>query len=237
MALQQTFLSYNKEVYPHYYLCHYLPMSAGRDTLSHSLLKFKQSRQPDLEGWIDCALEILEDAPIPPGATVVRALHHHETSIPDSPVALDLLGQQLAAHFHHHYHPRLLRKAHPTLPVKAFSRPKREEEMQDLYFIDPSYAATLPESPPDHWLVIDDIHTTGATIRAIIGSIRQTYPLTPISIFTLARAGAVTPPENPTGLKGKHYQLEQNRNWTVAETPLPYYSLLQLKTMIRSDVF
>ena len=87
MPLHQTYLSYKKELYPHYYLCHYLPRSAGRDTLSHSLLKFKRSRQPDLEGWIDCALEMTTSMPVPPGATLIRALHHNETAIPDTPVA------------------------------------------------------------------------------------------------------------------------------------------------------
>lgn len=237
MSLQQTYLSCKEEIYPHYYLCHYLPRSAGRDTLSHSLLKFKQGRRPDLEGWIDCTLEIAAAMPIPPGATLVRALHHDETAIPDTPVALDLLGQQLATQFHHHYHPRLLKKSHPTQPVKAFARPQREEELQGLYSIDPAYAATLPEGPPSHWLIIDDILTSGTTIRAIIGAIHLSYPGTPLSIFTLTRATTVTPTHSPTSLKGRHYQLDQGMDWVLAEPPLPFYSLLQLKAMIRTDTF
>jgi len=245
MALQQTYLSYNKEVYPHYYLCRYLPRSAGRDTLSHSLLKFKRSRQPDLEGWIDCALEMLTAMSIPPGAALVRALHHDEIAVPDTPVALDLLGQRLADRFHLRYRPRLLQKAHPTRPVKAFGRPRREEELQGLYSIDAAYAAaTLPESSPGHWLIIDDILTSGATIRAIIQAIHQFCSGASLTIFTLTRAEMAPLPYSPASIKGRHYQLEQGKDWTLAEptpppfqTPRSYYTLPQLKSMIRSDIF
>lgn len=234
MALQQTCLSYNKEVYPHYFLCHYLPRSAGRDTLSHSLLKFKRSRQPDLEGWIDCALEMLTDMSIPPGAALVRALHHNETTIPDAvtgsaapgpPLALDLLGQQLAARFNLCYHPRLLQKAHPTRPVKAFGKPRRVEELQGLYSIDSAYAAAaLPEGPPKHWLIIDDILTSGATIHAIIQAIQEYAPGASLTIFTLTKAEFTIPPYSPTFIKGRHYQLEQGADWMLAGPEPPTLS-------------
>jgi len=227
MALRQTYLSYNKEVYPHYYLCSYLPRSAGRDTLSHSLLKFKRGRQPDLDGWIDCAVEMLTGMSISPGTTVVRALHHNEITIPDPPVPLDLLGQQLADRFHLCYHPRLLFKAHSIRPVKAFGRPRREEELQGLYAIDAAYAAaTFPEGLPKHWLIIDDILTSGATIRAIIQAIQLSNPASAsFTIFTLTRAELSIPSHSPTSIKGLHYQLEQGADWILAEAepPIPPY--------------
>jgi predicted amidophosphoribosyltransferase len=236
MALQQTFLSYNNALYDHYYLCRYLPRSAGRDTLSHSLLKFKQGRHPDLEGWIDCATEMLTAMPLPPHTTLIRALHHNETTIPDTPIALDLLGQALASRFHHHYCPRLLQKARLTAPVKAFAKPQREEELQDLYSIAPSDTAA-PGGIPRHWLIIDDILTSGATARAILQAILDRYPTAPVTIFTLTRADIATPPHSSTSLKGRHYQLEEGQDWTVSEPSLTYYSLPQLKNMIRSDIF
>src|SRR6186713_319184 len=105
MALQQTYLSCNGELYPHYFLCCYLPRSAGRDTFSHSLLKFKLGRQPDLDGWIDCALEALATIDIPAGTILVRALHHDETNIPDIPVSLDVLASRLGRRLHIRYLP------------------------------------------------------------------------------------------------------------------------------------
>ena len=238
MPLYHTYLSYNQHLYSHYYLCHYLPASAGRDNLSQSLLRFKKGRQPDLEGWLDCSLELFTQTPIPPGATIIRALHHHETTVSTNPSSLDLLGQQLAHHLRHQYHPRILQKNHPNQPIKLFSKPRREEELQGLYRIDTDYAATLP-NPPGHWLIIDDVLTSGATIRAILQAIHQTYPppTTTIDIFTMARA-ATTPPSHPTPLHGRHYRFEDgDTTWTLAEDQAPYYSLLQLKSSILSDAF
>jgi len=233
MPLHHTYLSYNKHLYSHYYLCHYLPASAGRDHLSHSLLRFKKGRHPDLEGWIDCSLELFAQVPIPPGATIIRALHHHETIVSPTPSSLDLLGEQLAHRLQHHYHPRLLQKTHPNQPVKLFSKPRREEELQGLYHID---TTTLLPNPPGHWLIIDDVLTSGATIRAILQAIHQAYPQTIINIFTLTRATASLP--HPTPLKGRHYQFEEdNTTWTLAEDQALYYSLFQLKKWILSDTF
>lgn len=180
---------------------------------------------------------MLTAMPVPPGATLVRALHHNETTIPDTPVALDLLGGQLATRFHHHYHPRLLQKARPNRPVKTFGKPRRKEELRGLYSIDSAYAATLPEGPPKHWLIIDDILTSGATIHAVIQAIHQSYPGTPLTVFTLTKAETTIPPHTPAAIKGLHYQLEQGADWVLAESPQPYYSLLQLKSMIQSDTF
>ena len=237
MPLQQTYLSHNQQLLTHYYLCHYLPASSGKDILSHSLLKFKKGRQPDLDGWIDCALEIFAEAPIPPNGTIIIALHHQETAVSTIPVALDLLGQELAARLHCQYHPRLLEKTQPNTPIKSFSKPRREEELQGLYRVNTSYAASLPDQPT-HWVILDDILTSGATVRAIIQAIREASPsLTPpITLFTLAKAGAPKP-QDPPLLKGQNYQIEEGLGWTLAEPPLPFYTLSQLKNRIRIDTF
>ena len=238
MPLHHTYLSYNQHLYSHYYLCHYLPASAGRDNLSQSLLRFKKGRHPDLEGWIDCSLELFAGAPIPPGATIVRALHHDEIAVSTTPSSLDLLGEQLARRFRHHYHPRLLQKTQPNQPVKLFSRPRREEELQGRYRLDDAYASQLPD-PPGHWLIIDDVLTSGATLRAILQAISQAHPTStaPIDIFTLAKA-TTTLPRHPAALSGRHYQFhEDDTTWTLAEDPISYYTLVQLKNMILGDAF
>src|ERR1700738_2174215 len=135
MALQQTSIHYNKVIaYPHYYLCNYLPLSTGRDTLSYSLLKFKRAQQPDLNGWIDCSLEMLGAAGIAPGTTIIRALHHDETAIrEDKPVALDLLGKALAERFHGFYRPTLLFKSRRAREIRKLGREEREAELKGIY--------------------------------------------------------------------------------------------------------
>lgn len=220
MALHQTYLSCNGELYPHYFLCHYLPKSAGRDTFSHSLLKFKAGRQPDLDGWIDCALEALAAATSPKNTTfthdttLVRALHHDETSIPDSPTSLDLLAQQLAEYLHIQYHPRLLKKRRPARAVKTFGKPRRKEELEGLYIIDHAHAATLPAAP-HHFLILDDLLTSGSTMHIIIQTLKTHYPDARFTLFTLTRAQNTPAPHDPTAIHGSKYCLEEGAEWTL----------------------
>jgi len=234
MRLQQTSIEYDDSFFPFYHLCHYLPLTAGIDTLSRSLLKFKRGKQPDLNTWIYSALQGLNDIPLSPDTTIIRALSHNETLVAQSldpqaqspqlfssepgPSPLDRLGQTLAAHFHCHYRPYILRKSRPTLSNKGLDRHQRETQLKNVYSIAPealapqtlpaaspnapaplSIAAFMPASGhPPPFLLIDDIFTTGATIRAIIHTLRQNFPLSPLQIFTLAKADYTPIPGQPT---------------------------------------
>lgn len=257
MALQRTSIRYKHSRCPHYYLCNYLPLSAGKDTLSYSLLKFKQGRQPDLDGWIDCSLELLAAIPIQPGTTIVRALHHQETTLtPGKDTSLDLLGKALATRFQCRYQPGLLRKSRPSREIKGFSRQQRRTELQDLYYINESnLPAAHPISPGDHipppapfpslpaapeanrFLIIDDILTTGTTMEMIIAAIREQFPGSCLTAFTLAKSDYDAQLNQSIPLKGQHYQLEQGAGWLVAEDEETYYSAGQLRSWILADSF
>jgi predicted amidophosphoribosyltransferase len=217
MRLQTTFINYRRTRFRHYYLCHYLPLSAGKDVISRSLLKFKRRTRPDFNTWIGSALEALQEIPPSPDTVILRALHHDETSPATIfPTALDFLGHAIADRFGCRYTPSLLRKSRPTQPCKELSRLRRKAELQGIYSIDPNArqmiatpaAATealakagptppdldpslVPpptENPNPPFLLIDDILTTGTTMRMIIQPLRPTFPLSLIHIFTLARA-------------------------------------------------
>src|SRR6202012_5689631 len=86
----------------------------------------------------------------------------------------------------------------PTLSNKGLTRDQRETQLNDVYYIaretlplptdlnsTPTPSSTGPIHPP--FLLIDDILTTGATIRTIIHTLVQAFPLSPIQIFTLAK--------------------------------------------------
>jgi len=186
MSLQETSIPYNDSLYRYYYLCKYLPLTAGVDTLSRSLLKFKRGIQPDLDAWIGSTLEVFHNIPLSPETIIIRALRHDETQVHESPPAsLDLLGQALAARFQCQYLPSLLRKSRTTLSNKGLTRHQRETELNDVYSI---AQENLPlPAPPIPFLLIDDILTTGATIRTIIQTLHQAFPLSPLQIFTLAK--------------------------------------------------
>lgn len=180
--------------FAHSYLCPYLPMTAGTDALSLSLIKFKQRIQPDLDAWIDCSIRLLGQQHFSPDTIIIRPLRHDETTArPDFPSALDLLGQSLASHLRCRYLPTLLSKSRPTLPNKHLTRRERSSQLRDVYQLTATLHPTGVPNPPDltpntPFLLIDDILTTGTTMRALISTIRRDRPNCPIKVFTLTRA-------------------------------------------------
>jgi predicted amidophosphoribosyltransferase len=231
MVLQTTSINYFSSSFRHYYLCDYLPLSAGKDLISRSLLKFKHRTQPDFSTWIQCALEALHEIPLTPDTIILRALHHDEITVSVFPTALDFLGHALAGRFGCRYLPSFLRKSRTARPCKELSHRQRKTELRGIYSLDPaarqmitaptpsliapaSPAAVLPPAGPSTpptsgakavsnavpappFLLIDDILTTGTTMRMIIKPLRHNFPLSPIRIFTLARANDTPSPPNP----------------------------------------
>jgi predicted amidophosphoribosyltransferase len=228
MTLQRTSIRYKYYGYPHFYLCSYLPLSARKDRLSLSLLKFKHGLQPDLDVWIDCAQKELDSLPWQPDTLILRALRHDETTFaPSHPTPLDLLGQALATRFHCHYQPGLLRKSRPTRPCKDLPRYQRMAELQDTYIFTPPSLIHISPSPPSTSspiLLIDDILTTGTTLRTIIRAIREHCPDSPLLAFTLAKANYNynSTPNYPIPPQIQNYQPGQDIASTLAEDEQEY---------------
>src|SRR5579863_8710257 len=185
MELMRSKIKCGDTWFTHYYLCPYLPLAAGPDPLSLSLLKFKQRIQPDLDAWIDCSARLLGRLHFPTDTIIIRPLRHDETTArPDFPSALDLLGQTLAMQIGCRYLPTLLTKSRATLPNKHLTRRERWSQLRDVYHI-----TTIPTSttaalsnpisnrpPSSPFLLIDDILTTGTTMLALISTLRRAYP-------------------------------------------------------------
>ncbi|GGB14886.1 ComF family protein [Puia dinghuensis] len=208
MGLQETSIIFQNIRHRHYYLCDYLPLTSGIDPVSRSLLKFKRGVQPDLDNWLSktrCALHT-KPLTLPPDTIIIRALHHKETrAAQDRPSTLDLLGQTLSGHFHFPYHPQLLHKTRPTNTVQGLTRRQRQAELQDVYQVNLpvtiNITTNLPAAaPPTSLLLIDDILTTGTTIRMIIKTLHSTLPNSTITIFTLAKVATAHPHPIPDWL-------------------------------------
>ncbi|HET6255472.1 MAG TPA: hypothetical protein VFE32_15435 [Puia sp.] len=217
MGLLTSKIKCGNTSFTHFYLCPYLPLAAGTDALSLSLIRFKQRVQPDLDAWIECSCQLLGSIPFSPDTIIIRPLRHDETTVrTDFPSALDLLGSSLAPHLGCRYFPALLSKSRATLPNKHLTREQRRSQLHDVYQLAPaspgpashvpanpasapkaaapsSPGPVLPLPPPINpctpFLLIDDILTTGATMRALIQILRHHYPACPIKVFTLTRAG------------------------------------------------
>ena len=189
MPLLRSYIKDGKNLYRHYFLCPYLPLGAGEDSVSKSLLRFKQRLQPDLDQWIGLGVDSLRTIAPGAGTVILRPLRHDETIVREAfPGALDLLARALALEFGCRYLPELLTKTRPTLPNKFLTRRQRRMELEDVYRL------TLPAtgdgciSADTPFLLIDDILTTGTTMRTLIHILQGTFPLSPIRAFTLTRA-------------------------------------------------
>ncbi len=143
----------NGERIPHYYLCHYKPLSAGFDRLSKSLIGLKKRNPVDLEAWTSCAVESFAPSLVS-NPLILRALHSHETNVINNDSSLDRLGIDLANLLSGSYIPETLTKAHATTPMKQLSRAMREKALHDIYSFEP------PELMYESILLIDDIMTT-----------------------------------------------------------------------------
>jgi hypothetical protein len=273
MAMPTSSIIYHNSSFRHDYLCHYLPVAAGADRLSGSLLRFKRRIQPDLDAWTDCSLEVLRDIPLPPDSIplspdtiILRALGHEETSAGHGfPTALDILGEKIATRFGCRYLPSLLLKSRVTLPCKHLFRRQRLDELRNVYTIAPAPSTPPPATPhpatpppatpsPDPlvstpgtshsppltsptFLLIDDILTTGTTMRMIIRALRARFPACPIQIFTLARADYNPASNQSSPPQGQNYHLEAGSGWVVAEEDQDFNSMKTLKGQIFANSF
>jgi predicted amidophosphoribosyltransferase len=224
MGLYESSIPNHPAAKRHYFLCHYLPITAGIDTPSRSLLKFKRGAQPDLDAWIDCALHSLHEISpaLSPDTVIIRALHHNETSLAEpvpAPSALDLLGHAIATQFNCRYIPSLLTKTRTTRQNKGLSVEERYTELQDTYCVatdTPHPAGDGPSTglaPSTPFLLIDDLLTTGATANAIIDTLSRTFPACPICIFTLGKAGYSAAVSQQFPLMGYTYRLDKETGW------------------------
>lgn len=212
--LQSDYIEADGERITHYYLCHYKPWSAGFDRLSRSLIRFKNGSQIDLRAWTSCVIENLPST-LSAQPVIVRALSSNETDIVSNHCALDHVGEKLAKHMHGYYLPTLLSKRTITPPAKTLSRSGREEVFNDLYVFDGTdFAAT-------HILILDDIVTTGFTLRAIIRSIRKTYSTLAITTLTLASTDANSRLNDGIDLRSGEYHWKDHQGWSIVEEELP----------------
>lgn len=227
--LQSDYIEVNGERILHYYLCHYKPTSSGFDRLSKSLIRFKNGNLIDLKAWTSCVIESFP-TPILSKPVIVRALGSQETDIVSNYSPLDHLGKRLAEHLHGYYLPALLSKRQLTPPAKTLSRSNREEMFTDLY----SFEGT--DFPGGNILILDDIVTTGITLRAIIRSIRKRLPTLAITSLTLASTDWYSQLNTGISLHSTQYEWRHQLGWSVVEEEMPAHAAIQkLKESIQCN--
>lgn len=228
MALHKATLTDGSLEMDHYYLCHYVPLTVGKDFLSRSLLRFKERMELDLSAWVECSVEVLKSMSIE-GCIIVRAFNHVERFHTLS--ALDHIGVKLAQTINCRYEPTYLKKAKDVPELKKLNRADRTKALKDVYqFVPPA------KSLKSNFLILDDILTTGTTTMAIATAIREQLPSATITVFTLAKADYDLQMNEQVIFEAEHFQWHGNA-WEVREDEVQYESLAELKRKIMSDNF
>jgi len=234
MSLQHKLFSSGKETFFHYFLCRYIPKYIGTDRLSQSIISFKENTPPHPEAWISCAVEAMEDHLALSGSCVIRALGHTETSADsDNPRSLDKLCEGIAEAIKGKYHPEFLTKSKPVGKLTPLTKTEREHAVKDAYQFE--FTGILPK----RILIVDDITTSGCTLRAIIASVRKVMPDIDISLFTLAWTDYEAYQNASLKLTGNTYTWQPNEGWMEVAENSPEYAVTvdKLKELIRRDTF
>ena len=164
-----------------YYLAHYVPRSqGGNDKLSSYLLQFKDNNQTAVKNWSDFAATSLRNSGVN-FKIIVRALGSSEI-FAHTGTPLDHLGGTIANDFGARYLPKHLSKARQNRSLKYLSAAEREQEMAGLYSFT-NYGAVSG----DNILLIDDVVTTGTTLKAIYTAITRSCPNVNVYFFSLAK--------------------------------------------------
>jgi len=228
MGLQSVQHMFNSEILHHYFLCNYRPKARGSDELSESLLRFKNGWPIDVTAWVECSVTELKHV-VRPGAVIIRALSCDELAVRTATTGLDKLGQELAVEIQGSYLPELLCKHHVTQPLKTLKGSERLAELENVYYF------KKPTGDFPEIVILDDICTSGTTVRSIVEAIREMVSECKVTIYTLATT-AHDPALNTTvKLDGLQYHWKPHEGW-VAEEDLVYYQAVgSLKEKIQSD--
>ena len=231
MGLQLHHIEFQTENFPHYYLCNYQPRYAGNDELSKSLLRFKMCNKVDVEAWTECAIQELKKVKFKSDLLIIRAAGSHETTLSyEHHTALDWLGKKLADNFGGNYFPDVLSKSQKTRSIKTLSRIEREIELSNVYSFRKGISC-------DEVLILDDILTTGTTVKEIIRAIKNSGLRCPVKVFTLADTNHQAILNYNIELTGTSFTWKQEEWQRVAETDEYYNEYNILKTKILKDSF
>lgn len=127
--------------------------------MSTAIARLKYENRPELSRPLARLLAPkLACRQLPPDAALVPVPLHPKRLAARGYNQAALLAQELAALSHHGCHPLLLRRLRETERQVGKSRAERREN--------PAGAFTLRSAGPSHVVLVDDVVTTGSTVRA-----------------------------------------------------------------------
>lgn len=229
MALQLQHIEFAGEYFTHYYLCNYRPRSVGSDYLSESLIRFKECRRVDVEAWTECAILELSKIKFDSDLLILRALNSEEMNATiASRTAMDWLGHQMQKEGLGRYYPDPLRKQKSIRAIKKLSKTEREEELHEAYQFTHTGSTQI--------LILDDILTTGSTMKEVIRAVRSVLADCKIFLFTLANTDYQALLNKRFAQSGQSYSWN-NYEWqtAISDPGEAYNQKAELKSRILSD--
>ncbi len=166
-----------------YHLAYYFPRNHGNnDVISNYILHFKDNVEPYTAKWIALASREVPRA-IKDIDMIVRVLGSSEMEA-SGRTSLDKLGTTLVKHTNSFYSKSSLRKLKQTRQFKKLSLAERKREVHGLYIFQKPIEL-LSNSPKI--LLIDDIITSGTTIKEINRAIKLAIPHSMIYFFSIGK--------------------------------------------------
>ena len=151
-----------------------------RDQLSRAILKFKECDAEFVQKWIAFATNEIEQSTISPNF-IIHALSHNEMHSNQNS-SLGLLATSLQNRISNcRYLPNSLSKIRSIDRLHTMNRAARNNE------INQAYKFNKPQNVNGRFLIIDDIMTTGTTMKEIARAIRVEIPDCAIHYFTLLK--------------------------------------------------
>jgi hypothetical protein len=187
-----------------HYLGYYFKYRDPRfDEVSKELLNFKHNYTTSVNKWTRVASVALKplllewNKSTSKKITVLRALGHDETEV-DPSKPMDMLGRKLEMENPDilAYLPSWLSKSHPNPALHTLNAAQRIEALESVYQM--IGLDTENSKKRVHYLILDDVITTGSTLNAIKAIILKQRPNAKIHAFGLCKTfDDVVDPDEP----------------------------------------
>ena len=166
--------------FKHFFYCYYIPTYEKQDIFSKSILEFKNNNKNYVDRWVSKIKEKFTARGLKYDY-IVRVLRSNEAK--DSGTgSLSILANELAGTVNGIYLKDLLKKTRYTTKLSYLRKYQREMELKNVYYLNPE--VTLKEN--SKLLLIDDIITSGTTIKTIISLLIDLPNPPSIDIFSIA---------------------------------------------------
>ena len=189
--ISNNYLGFNKVCHLGYYIATKWEVN---DQLSKELLNFKHNKASSVRKWI----RLFDNVELPSERGIcVRVLGHNElkVNLDSNQLSLDILGLHLQENYENLvYIPQIISKTRQTQALKFLGRDERTQELEGTYqcykmkknYEEKKYNKFI-------YTIIDDVITTGSSLMAVAGTIRDTYPNAIINCLTLAKTSDPEP--------------------------------------------